>query len=195
MTRLNTPVWMMASFIAGTIFVYSCGGGGSSANGAPTDAEFAALQTQVTALETLLAAVTDDGTTLTITGRNVQIVSGSGTTDDNGTLTGLGNLIIGYNDDMVLGDIDIRTGSHNLIVGDEHSYSSFGGFVAGFNNTISGPSASVSSGHTNTARGVLSSVSGGLNNTASNVASTSPRASFSIRVSTLPRKRATRRPG
>ncbi len=115
-------------------------------------------------------------TLLTIKGVNVQIVSGSGYTDD-GTqgevkgakLTGLGNLILGYNaagNDQGKGDV--RTGSHNLILGDQSNYSSFGGLVAGDDNTISGPYASVSGGQLNTASSPFASVNGGYGNTASN---------------------------
>ena len=68
------------------------------------------------------------------TGCNVNIQSGSGTTD--GNVNGLGNLVVGY--DANTGG-HARTGSHNLIVGDEHEYSSFGGLVAGFQNKIAAP--------------------------------------------------------
>ncbi len=95
--------------------------------------------------------------TARISGINVQIVNDSGTTD--GAVDGLGNLIVGYNELRGLGDD--RTGSHNLIVGDEHNYSSYGGLVAGHFNTISGLFASVSGGRSNTASGQYSSVSGG----------------------------------
>jgi len=90
------------------------------------------------------------------TGVNVHVQSGFGLTDDPGS--GLGNLIVGYNEDLFGSP---RTGSHNLVVGAGHVYSSWGGFVAGFGNTISGPCASVSGGAGNTAGGYASSVSGG----------------------------------
>jgi uncharacterized coiled-coil protein SlyX len=109
-------------------------------------------------------------------GCNVHIRDGSGFTNDvsadptatGGPLKGLGNLVIGYNE---LRSVDAQTsgrsGSHNLIVGPGHQYSSFGGFVAGFENTISGPGASVSGGQNNTASGAFSSVTGGQANEAS----------------------------
>ena len=86
-------------------------------------------------------------------GANVHVRSGSGATDDSGVLTGLGNLVVGYNEDASLPgeQPENRTGSHNLVVGSEHTYSSYGGFVAGLNNNVSGPSASVSGGGNNTA--------------------------------------------
>jgi hypothetical protein len=85
-------------------------------------------------------------------------------------LTGLGNLIIGYNERFPnptnVGD---RTGSHNLVIGDFHRYNSFGGFVAGDANRITGGGASVIGGTNNTASGWFSSVSGGHLNEASGV--------------------------
>ena len=137
-------------------------------------AQVATLQGRATVLETKTAPLSVSGTpgtfpaTLSITGVNVQVVSGSGSTNDGGTLSGLGNLIIGYN---ALGNNrgagDVRTGSHNLILGDFNSYSSFGGLVAGFDNAISGQYASISGGFFNTASGNTASVSGGFFNAAS----------------------------
>ena len=54
-----------------------------------------------------------------MTGANVQIVDGTG--DTGGTPNGLGNLIVGYN----ASSGDTRTGSHNLVVGDLHTYTSY----------------------------------------------------------------------
>ncbi len=108
------------------------------------------------------------GPHLIFEGVNLHIESGSGSTDDGGSPSGLGNLVVGYNEvpvgGLVAGD---RDGSHNIVLGPEHKYLSTGGFVAGFRNTISGLSASVSGGRLNTASGGLSSVSGGQSNTAS----------------------------
>lgn len=92
-------------------------------------------------------------------GFNVHVRSGSGATD--GPVNGRGNLIVGYN----AGSPE-RTGSHNLVVGDLHSYTSFGGLVAGRANTISGASATVSGGFNNVASGIGASVSGGQHNRA-----------------------------
>jgi hypothetical protein len=101
-------------------------------------------------------------------GANVHVRSGSGSTSDNPSaadppppLTGLGNLVVGYNENTPGKD---RTGAHNLIVGPDHGYSSFGGFVAGNQNNISAPNASVSGGVQNEASGSDSSVSGGVQN-------------------------------
>jgi hypothetical protein len=97
-----------------------------------------------------------DGTTLQFSGINVQVVSGSGATS--GTVNGKGNLIVGYNGNTAAFP---QTGSHNIIIGDDHSYTSYGGFVAGFENSITAPGASVSGGTNNIASGFQSSISGG----------------------------------
>jgi hypothetical protein len=99
-------------------------------------------------------------------GANIHIVSGSGATHDS---TGLGNLVIGYDDDTAdQTTIDAaRDGSHNLIVGDDNTFTSGGGLVAGYLNGIGSEYASVSGGEGNTANAPYSSVSGGESNTAS----------------------------
>ncbi len=93
---------------------------------------------------------------------NVNIRNGSGATD--GVLNGLGNLVIGYNED--LNNHSVRTGSHNIVVGSNHSYSSFGGLVSGAWNTVSGPASSVIGGYQNIASGCASSITGGNGNLA-----------------------------
>lgn len=142
------------------------------------------LQVQNAALRRKTAPLSLSGHDLTITGVNVHIVSGSGSTSDGTTvpddpndtpvpgkrLTGLGNLIIGYNRPRSgKGVQNITVGSHNLVLGDRNNYSSFGGLVAGEGNTISGLYASVTGGDTNTASGNSSSISGGSSSTASGV--------------------------
>ena len=105
------------------------------------------------------------GDDIYITGANLHIVNGTGTT--HGATNSVGNLIIGYNEERTLPmDINDRTGSHMLVVGKEHNYSSYGGIVVGFGNTTGGAYSSVSGGHRNTASGLESSVSGGTGNTA-----------------------------
>ena len=114
--------------------------------------------------------------TLTISGANLQIVSGSGSTY--ATPSGLGNLIIGYDEH---GSAVKQTGSHNLVLGQQQTFTSYGGVIGGYQNTLSGPlsavfgqyntagagETSVTGGVFNTAGGGLSSVSGGESNTAS----------------------------
>ena len=65
MERLSSTAWIMAAFIAGMVFVYSCGGenggGGGTADGAPTDGDFATLQLRITALEiTINGGISDE---------------------------------------------------------------------------------------------------------------------------------------
>jgi hypothetical protein len=99
-----------------------------------------------------------------ITGANLRIVNGLGTTD---TTNKLGNLIVGYNEPRNQPDSpDVRTGSHNVVVGRRHNFTSFGGLVVGDFNEISGAFSSVSGGEVNTASNSWSSVCGGSGNTA-----------------------------
>ncbi len=112
-----------------------------------------------------------DGPHWIIEGANVHVRSGFGGTSDGcsltepncASLTGLGNLIVGYNENDSLPGTRFhpRSGSHNLVVGANHAYTSFGGFVAGLENTISNAAATVSGGSSNISRGLTSSISGG----------------------------------
>ena len=150
--------------------------------------------TQIAALQSLkpLAAVLSYDSvskTIKVTGVNVQIVNGTGSTSTTNTL---GNLIIGYNEDesnargtcTVSGQYDSfesnctydggaftrsLSGSHNVVIGSGHGYSSFGGIVVGQDNLITGRFAVVSGGLYNTASGNYSSVSGGTVNSASGI--------------------------
>jgi hypothetical protein len=134
----------------------------------------------VAALEDLHMHFSRNGNEVFITGANLHIVNGLGRTDCP-PLTGapdcpngLGNLVVGYNElrspDIVeiLGPND-RTGSHTVVVGSQHSFSSVGGLVVGLQNTVSNVFASVSGGAGNTASGTWASVIGGENNKASNI--------------------------
>ncbi len=80
--------------------------------------------------------------TLDISGINVRIHDGTGSTD--GAINGLGNLTLGSNE--LRGVDDDRTGAHNLVVGRRSNYGGFGGFVLGDSSTIIGSHASVSGG-------------------------------------------------
>jgi hypothetical protein len=88
-------------------------------------AQVSALQAQVAGLQAKLACQSTVGTEVYFTGCNVNIRSGAGATDEG--VNGLGNLVIGYNESTG----QARTGSHNLIVGPRHSYSSYGGIIGG----------------------------------------------------------------
>ncbi|MDP7110908.1 MAG: hypothetical protein QGH45_03035 [Myxococcota bacterium] len=101
--------------------------------------------------------------TVAVVGANLHVRSGSGTTDDGGSPTGLGNLLIGYNEDD---GFETRTGSHNLILGRYHSYTSYAGLVAGQDNILSGPYSSVTGGTGNEVSGVGTWIGGGSFNQA-----------------------------
>ncbi len=156
---------------------------------AQLQAQIAQLAVRVLALESQLAAVASDTATNTTNiaalpalsdcmdivsvsgqavddvvfrGCNVHVQNGSGSTASS---NGVGNLIIGYNESGA--GSPARGGSHNVVIGPQHSYSSYGGLVAGYGNTVSGLYASVSGGNNNEASGTFASVSGGKNNEAS----------------------------
>ncbi len=112
------------------------------------------------ALKAKLACQTIVGHEVYFTGCNVNIRSGTGATD--GPVNGLGNLVVGYNEPYP--PDTAHTGSHNIVVGIGHEYTSYAGLVAGYDNEISGPFASVTGGVRNLATGTGSSISGGLHN-------------------------------
>ena len=133
-------------------------GGGSQGN----------LWQRVSALErtlTHVTSVTGEGgrPEVVITGANLRIVNGRRAT---ATANGLGNLIVGYNEPREDGD-NRRSGSHNVVVGQGHNFSSFGGLVVGRQNEIAEAFAAVSGGFDNTASGASAAVSGGIFNRAS----------------------------
>ena len=84
--------------------------------------------------------VNESTNTVLISGANLQVVSGGGSTG--ATVNGTGNIIIGYDED----NGDDKSGSHNLVVGYGHTYSSYGGIVVGYENSITGEYSSVSGG-------------------------------------------------
>jgi trimeric autotransporter adhesin len=134
---------------------------------APEDGSRGSLWQRVSALERTLrhvTSVTGEGgrPEVVITGANLRIVNGLRAT---ATANGLGNLLVGYNERRDNGD-DEHTGSHNVVVGQGHNFSSFGGLVVGRQNAIRGAFASVSGGFDNTASGDSASVSGGIFNQA-----------------------------
>lgn len=115
---------------------------------------------------------------IVITGANVYVQNGLGATNgdpddpahhDAPVVNGLGNLIIGYDEDA--GPYDYppseKTGSHNLVVGRFHSYTSAGGLVSGSRNYLTGAFAGILGGRVNTAEGDQATVSGGSQNFAS----------------------------
>lgn len=107
----------------------------------------------------MLAGVSRVGDDLFFDGMNVHVRNALGSTT---TQNGRGNLIVGYNADPGY----TRTGSHNLIVGDDHEYTSWGGVAFGSGNVISGEWASVLGGFSNVASGFAATVIGGGSNQA-----------------------------
>ena len=116
--------------------------------------------------------------TWTMSGLNVQLVNGDGSTY--GASNGLGNLVLGYNEENgghrdstgTLVDGEMRMGSHNMVIGAGHSYAGNGAFLGGFNNTAWGQGAGMLGGRSNFASGTWSSVLGGLDNSATGLNST-----------------------
>jgi hypothetical protein len=98
--------------------------------------------------------------TVQFSGVNVQVVNGEGKT---ASTNGEGNLVIGYDQNPPKRK---QTGSHDLVLGEDQEFTSYGGILAGFENTASAPYASVTGGERNTASGPVSSVTGGILNTA-----------------------------
>jgi hypothetical protein len=127
--------------------------------GTPTSGSLLPLPDRFAALERKLAPLTFDAATneLRITGVNLRLLNGLGATD---TTNGLGNLIVGYNEPRDSGETE-QTGSHNVVVGKQHQFSSFGGLVVGLQNEIRGAFASVCGGVHNRAAGEHAAIGGG----------------------------------
>jgi len=152
-------------------------------------AEVDALQADsVAGLSGVLTVGTDNqGNAAAIfSGVNLHINNGTG---ERTNVNGLGNFIVGY-DEISTSSVQIcsdgihtdqascenagglwsnshKSGSHNLIVGARHNYSSFGAFIAGQRNSVNRQDASILGGTGNLASGAFSSVSGGTLNIAS----------------------------
>ena len=148
-------------------------------SGTAADTQPRGMGERMATLENKLSAMTFDGAAneVVITGANLRIVNGLGSTE---TTNGLGNLIVGYNElrqenpdcpRMFLICTDTRTGSHNVVVGKQHNFSRFGGVVVGLHNETNGDFSVVSGGVENTASGTWSAISGGTNNTTPGFAS------------------------
>ena len=102
-----------------------------------------------------------DGVDFVLEGCNVHVRNGAGATE---TVNARGNLIIGYDEAATEHDDEggaEKTGSHNLIVGSQHNYSSYGGLVAGQRNAVHAPFATVGGGADNVAIGAWSAVGDG----------------------------------
>ncbi|MEM1008243.1 MAG: hypothetical protein AAGJ35_04505, partial [Myxococcota bacterium] len=86
---------------------------------------------------------------------NLHVVNGTGNTTANNRF---GNVLIGYNRNAAS-----TTGSHNLLIGDQNSYSSYGGLALGSSNRLIGP-YSMAVGNRNTAS--IYAIATGANNAA-----------------------------
>jgi hypothetical protein len=115
-----------------------------------------ALAPYVSLTDAALNGVT--GPNVVFTGVNVHIRSASSEDD----ISGLGNLIVGWDPGSTL----VRTGSNNLVCGGQNSFTSYGCFVAGGGNTVSGYFSSVCGGQLNQASAPISCVCGGGENVA-----------------------------
>lgn len=87
-------------------------------------------------------------------------------TTSQGDSSATGNLIVGWDPLPNTPPATLRTGANNLVVGTGNNFTSFGCLLAGAQNTVSAPYASVSGGAANTAENAYSSVAGGADNTA-----------------------------
>jgi hypothetical protein len=123
-----------------------------------------AQETRLAALESLLVHFSRNGNEITISGANLNIVNGMGSTE---TTNSLGNLVIGYNESRGPEEPDIRTGSHMLVIGKWNDFSNFGGIVTGSYNETSARYASIISGFRSIVSGNWSTVTGGAENIAS----------------------------
>jgi hypothetical protein len=85
---------------------------------------------------THVASVTGAGglPEVVITGANLRLVNGLRAT---ATTNGLGNLLVGYNEPRQ--GANVETGSHNVVVGQGHNFSSFGGSWWAGRTRLAGP--------------------------------------------------------
>ena len=100
------------------------------------------LSAQLATVRTTLQPFRRVGTDVFIEGANLHVRNGSGRTESS---NGLGNLFVGYNERP---ELNAQTGSHNLVIGREHTFTSHGGIVAGSRSTASQPFALSFTGQT-----------------------------------------------
>lgn len=171
----------------------------NTAASADNAAILAAAEHTLAAAAALLAYVSvDTNGDVVVEGANLTVRSGSGSTD--GEINGKGNLFVGYNERERVGGVCEggsnpgtscirqgqcfdggfcnftigieRTGSHNLIVGHSHSYSSYGAILGGVENTASATHVSILGGSFNIANTHGATVGGGHENKSSGRGST-----------------------
>ena len=117
------------------------------------------LALRVARLEALLEHFRRNGDDVIITGANLWINNGTGTTD--AEQNGLGNLVLGYNESRGE-DLDQRSGSHSLVLGTRNNFTGFASVVAGELNTVEGAYTTITGGRENYAGGFHSAICGGF---------------------------------
>lgn len=130
----DTPVVMCVPSAANTAITTPQSDGtcpsGKTKRTLADEADLTAAKTRIGALEAKLTGVTrgtsNGQPTLTISGENVRIVNGAGST---ATVNGRGNLFLGYN-----ATPGTQGGSHDVVVGDSNTANSFGSLVVGQSN-------------------------------------------------------------
>ena len=103
-------------------------------------------------------SVDDASDSVMFSGANVFVQSGAGSSS--AAVNGVGNLIVGYDESAS----DLKTGSHNVVIGPEHTYTSYGGLIAGTDNDLTAPGGSVLGGQNNDATASGAVVLGGNGN-------------------------------
>jgi hypothetical protein len=125
------------------------------------------LETHKVQSDAFFAVVDLDGDgNVLFSNTNLLIQNGMG---DTSLANGTGNLVLGYNSTAAF--TEDRTGSHNLVIGDQHHYSSTGGIVTGVDNQITGAGAVVLGGTGHLASGNGAAIMGGANNDATQAGS------------------------
>ena len=130
--------------------------------------QVATLQSQLSAAKSVLAmapyvSVTSStmngvvGPNVVFKGCNLHVMSKTSETD----ATHTGNLIVGWDTAPSPAPSPLRSGSNDLVCGNQNNWTSYGEFVAGQQNTVSGVGCTVSGGFGNLASGSDSSVSAG----------------------------------
>ncbi|MCW7755139.1 hypothetical protein OOT00_14215 [Desulfobotulus sp. H1] len=117
----------------------------------------ATLEAQVAHLTRLLEGVQRTGSNLQLEGINLILVNGEGKT---ASTNGTGNLVIGYS------KLQNVTGSHNMLVGDNHSCSGYGSLISGSGHKVTGVYGAAVSGKDNTVSGQAALAIGGEENRA-----------------------------
>jgi hypothetical protein len=104
--------------------------------------QLTAVTAQLATVQTVLQPFRRVGTDVFLEGVNLYVRNGTGRTDSN---NGLGNVFVGYNERTAS---NTQTGSHNLVVGRDHTFTSYGGIVAGSRSTSTLPYSAYFTGQT-----------------------------------------------